>query len=380
MGDTVDITFHTSSDVPVVWVGETTNGGINSLTVIGTQSNGFGTYSFFQWPSTTTRQYRYPSAMRTDEATDGFLVMWRRFASGGCSGHGSGNGCYVCGTTFVDGNTDAETDNVIGIFDDTHVDAYVASHDVIQRTSDGYPLAVWAHKDDVITVVNSLKTGLGTWTHSSAIESDNWQDFTKAQIVKLAGSGYGIVYQYETKSFDYSACFHYTTVATGMTGWSTRVDLYDYGYTGVADGTFIPLLGVDGDDYPFIARGTDLSGTITIYRNSATDGSGSWSLSTTVSLANCASGPTTEGRRAVILSDGTPAFLAMCPGDDVLYFVRSTVASAAGPWTSELIATEASSVDYFSLHMTTDDTPIATWISGDNVVHILATTLATSFS
>jgi hypothetical protein len=175
-------------------------------------------------------------------------------------------------------------------------------------------------------------------------------------FVKLSNGGYGIYYFiHNTQGAGFTShVYSYTSNTAGTTGY-VDTTLYSLVNNGVPQR--IGVLGIDGTvpgrvflavslqtNQLEIRRGTNALGT-------------SMPVVATITFPIGCTNVGVNTRRTVILSDNTPAFLATCQNQQI-YFVKSTVPSAVGPWTTQLVVSGDARFDPIyptsqtSLHMT----------------------------
>jgi len=303
--------------------------------------------------SAGTAQVNIITAHPTLDATNGHFTLFQH-AQVGTTNCGGANTCISWGRCFSNGNTDALSCNFVSVVSDPQT----VFPNLKRTTLTDLPFHAWK-RDEVLYVRRNDQTdGLGTWTESSSIRTPSGQDIILTiTLTPFTNDGYGIFYLHRDKqgnSFTYEYTFVRTASSDGLTGWTGETIVYTGGSTQYG------ALGVDGTGRPYIASATG-GNTIQVRRNANTAGSGSWTIVETITFSACTwARPDID--HMVILTDDTPAFLAYCQ-DGSLYFVRSTITSAEGPWTIQNILSGGAYIGANSAALSID-------LSGNGAPHV----------
>jgi hypothetical protein len=213
---------------------------------------------------------------------------------------------------------------------------------LVVRNVDNIPLLLYGSNSAGAFIVSKFAVaanaaGGGPYTELDfrSLKGGNSRIGEYNSFVKLPNGGYGIYY------FAYNAqgagstshIYSYTSNTAGTTGY-VDTTLYSLVNPGVAQR--IGVLGIDGavpgrvflavslqTNQLEIRRGTDALGT-------------SMPVVATITFPAGCTNVGVNTRRTVLLSDNTPAFLATCQNQQI-YFVKSTVPSAVGPWITQLV-------------------------------------------
>lgn len=348
--------------------------------------DGLGNYTESLAPDSGFTDVGIISTYPMYDATRGHLAMFGTYAIGvvGCE---SANQCKGWGYCFSDGDTNAITCD--------YTDALAGGVDVeimflTRTTTTDLPLYVFKQNEDLYIGTNTEKNASGTWSNSTIFSQIDQNIVTRVSITPLSTGGYGCFFRYKYVSLfdttgasdDHLFVFMETSDASGMTGWGAEDILFQ---ESDLDILYNGGVGVDGDGYPFIAHGNGTSG-ITIWTNDNTQGTGTWSVSSTINMpVNCTSvGVDTQH---ILLTDDTPAILAFCQ-DGALYFVKCSNSSATQSWNIQNILDSGAYVDAesasLSLALSGNGAPHVSYLKPQNLgndfaLHVIQSTHLDSF-
>jgi len=187
--------------------------------------------------------------------------------------------------------------------------------------------------------VNANTDGTGSWSETTlrSISGVSVIGYYSS-MVRLSNGGYGIYYHYRrvvivTTNYDY--IYSYTTNTAGTAGWNHVLITTSL----VSTDNRVGVVGVDGEGRPFIARTGGLiiigGSSLTIHRGIDVSGTLFTNVATVTFDAACTLAVPSR-TRTVLLAGTYPAFVCTCQ-DNRIFLVKSTVASAAGPWVFEQI-------------------------------------------
>ncbi len=268
------------------------------------------------------------------------------------------------------------------------------SHFTLRTTTPG-DLPIWAHSchHHLCVAVNSAKDGTGDWNFTEIFDAGLGDSHAFMSFEVLSGgNGYAMYYRY-ANSVDVNTTWYDWEVArtaspTGDSGWTTTTLHTLFNDGGVRAG----VLGIDGDGYPYIAHslGNYSGGSAEVQIRVSTDlGANNWTEAEVLEFPLTCIHVYVDYDRAVILTDGTPAFIAACQ-EGTIYLVKADSASASGTWsiTEEVtgvyiggtphatmsIALSGNGFPHISYLIRTGTTPEPTW-----AVHYLQSLIGTGF-
>jgi hypothetical protein len=242
----------------------------------------------------------------------------------------------------------------------------------VVRNVDNIPLTVYIrftnnHKFYVGVGGNTAGTGLYTEFLLRSNNGGNSFAGGSNSFAKLSNGGYGVHYTETSSPSGRYTVYSHTTDVTGTGGWQHQI-ISPVGSARLA------LTGVDGTGRVFLAQSSNIFvgiSQITILRGADASGTAFSAVASIVVDAQCTS-PAANTRRSIILSDNTPAFIFTCQ-DQRLFFAKSSIPSAAGPWVIQEIVSgdmwydARDSYESATIHMT----------EGVNKPHIVYVQLST---
>jgi hypothetical protein len=286
------------------------------------QNNGQGLFSFTDAPNISNTDNMY--TVNIVGANNGTFSFYSTFSI--CDGTGLNygwNGVTVDGidSTIIESNNDAcnATEGVQNIA-------------LVIRAIDDIPLSIWTRSKSLYVGINSETDGTGTWEEYPLRIVTNSIDITGGSnsLVQLSSGGFAAYYfqrrvvaQKIVSTWEYS----HTTDTTGTAGW-----VHQTIYT--SNKNRKGVIGVDGNGVVFIANTMDQKpggyAGIEVMLGVDTMGTSFTSITTIFFDSSC----TLVGinrRRAVIMADGTPGFLATCQNQRI-FLIKSLHPTAGGPW------------------------------------------------
>ena len=326
---------------PIFWRanGRNVGLGVDLVRTRNADDDGLGSWTDVSYP--TDRDTTLVHTIQTDDATGGTLALFERASLGS----------FRYGLCWTHGNTLADTcswPSISGSFD-----RFFALR---KNSATNVPMYALGDSGDLAIRVSSNLQGTGTW--SSTVIASTGDSFEDNSLEVLTGGGYGLMTVNLVSvgpGTEWRYRFYYTTSSSGTSGWSSGQTLW-LGPSGHQEG----LLGVDGLGFPFIVQRGD---PMNIWRNTATDGSGTWSIVTTLDPPTGAEGRP-DYNRAILLTNSKPGFVYYSDTD--IFFAGSSTTSAAGTWSStqvNSVASFSSSAETMSINLSGNGNPHIMYLS-----------------